>query len=202
MRAPRTEKSPTNPDVDWFFDKADRWQKEVRLLRAIPLSCGLEEVLKWGCPCYAHEGRNVVLIHTFKDYCAFLFMKGALLEDPDGLLVQQTANVQAARQIRFTSVKDVKQRAAAVEDYVRRAIALEKAGVKVAMKTVKQFTVPAEFQARLDATPALKAAFDRLTPGRRKAYLLHFGGAKKAETREARIDKCLPAILQGRGLDD
>lgn len=195
-------KQRTNPDVDWYFAKADKWHDEVKLLRTLPLDCGLVEVLKWGVPCYTADGANVVLIHTFKEYCAYLFFKGALLKDPRKILVQQTANVQAARQIRFTDTKGIKGLRSVLKAYIKQAIDVERSGAKVAMKGVGDFSVPEEFRRRLDKLPALRTAFDRLTPGRRKAYLLYFSGAKRSATREARIEKCIPRILDGIGLED
>jgi uncharacterized protein YdeI (YjbR/CyaY-like superfamily) len=191
-----------NPEVDWYFDKVKKWQPEVNLLRAIPLGCGLAEVLKWGSPCYALHGNNVVLIHTFKDYCAFLFFKGALLNDSANILIQQTKNVQAARHIRFTDAKSIKKLKPVLKAYILQAIEVEKSGAKVAMKHVSDYPVAEEFQRRLDQLPSLNPAFEGLTPGRRKAYLFHFAGAKKSETREARVEKCIPRILDGIGLDD
>lgn len=188
--------------VDAYVDKADMWQQEVKLLRAIALASGLVETLKWGSPCYALNGSNVVLIHMFKEYCAYLFFKGALLKDPDGLLIQQTKNVQAARQIRFTDAKSIRKLRPALKAYISRAIEIEESGAKVAMKPVAEFPVADEFQRRMDKLPALRAAFEKLTPGRRKAYLFHFSGAKKSETRAARVEKCIPQILDGVGLDD
>ena len=195
-------KKKTNPDVDWYFDKADPWQQEVKLLRSIPLDCGLVEVLKWGSPCYALDGSNVVLIHTFKEYCAFLFFKGALLKDPENILVQQTEKVQAARQIRFTDAKSIRKLRPVLKSYIQQAIEVEKSGAKVAMKRVSEYPVAEEFQRRLDEHPSLRAAFEKLTPGRQKAYLFYFSGAKKSETRVARVEKCIPQILDGIGLEE
>lgn len=191
-----------NPDVDFFFDKAVQWKKEFEQLRTVLLSCGLDEVLKWGQACYSYEGKNVVLIHGFKEYCALLFFKGALLNDPKGILVQQTENVQAARQIRFTNTKEITKLAATLKAYVYEAIEVEKAGLKVKLKKTTEFPMPDEFKARLNKNKALKTAFEALTPGRQRAYLLHFAQAKQAKTREARIDKYIPQILQGKGLND
>ena len=179
-----------------------KWQAELELLRGIALDSGLAEELKWGVPCYTLEGTNVVLIHAFKEYCALLFFKGALMKDPKGILVQQTKNVQAARQIRFTSIKDVAAKGATLKAYIREAIGIEKAGLKVAYKKPSEFAVPEEFQKKLDGDPLLKAAFKALTPGRQRAYLLHFSSAKQSKTREARVEKCKPRILEGKGLDD
>ena len=191
-----------NPDVDFFFDKAQQWKKEFEQLRTVLLSCGLDEVLKWGQACYSYEGKNVVLIHGFKEYCALLFFKGALLNDPKGILVQQTENVQAARQIRFTNAKEITKLAATLKAYVYEAIEVEKAGLKVKLKKTTEFPMPDEFKARLNKTKALKTAFEALTPGRQRAYLLHFAQAKQAKTREARIDKYIPQIMKGKGLND
>lgn len=197
-----TGKLVMNPLVSQVHEKEKRWCAEFAVLRRICLASGLNEALKWGQACYDHEGRNVVLIHGFKDYCALLFMKGALLKDPDGLLVQQTANVQAARQIRFAALADIETHKTAVEACLAEAIAVEKSGAKVEMKSAAQFEVPQEFQKRLDDEPTLAEAFHALTPGRQKAYLLHFAGAKQSATRAARVDKHVPRILRGLGLDD
>lgn len=191
-----------DPKVDWFFDKPTPWQEAYRQLRTIVLDCGLTEELKWGVPCYTYRKKNVVLIHGFKDYCALLFHKGALLKDDHGLLVQQTANVQSARQMRFTSVREIKELAPIVKAYIHEAVAVEKAGLKVALKGTAEFPLPAEFERKLKAMPALKKAFQALTPGRQRGYLLHFASAKQARTREARIEKHLERILDGKGLDD
>ena len=191
-----------NPLVTKVHAKEKRWNAEYAALRHLCLASGLNEELKWGQACYDLSGSNVVLIHGFKDYCALLFMKGALLEDPKGILVQQTKNVQAARQIRFASLADIEERKPAVKAYIREAIAVEKSGGKVAMKTAAQFVVPEEFQKRLDDDPKLSKAFRALTPGRQKGYLLHFAGAKQSATRAARVEKHAPRILKGLGLDD
>ena len=191
-----------NPKVDWYFTKNERWAEEIARLRTIALDSGLTEELKWGCPCYTLKGTNVFLIHVFKDYCALLFMKGALLKDDHGILVQQTKNVQSARQIRFTSLKEIVKLERIVKNYIGEAIELEKAGLKVPLKKTADFDMPEEFAARLKAMPALKKAFHALTPGRQRGYLLHFSSAKQARTREARIEKNLERILTGRGIDD
>ena len=191
-----------NPKVDWYFIKNKRWQVEIETLRSIVLDCGLTEELKWGCPCYALDGRNVVLIHVFKEYCAFLFFKGALLKDPKGILIQQTANVQAARQIRFTGVREIVKEKSVLKAYIKNAIAVEKAGLKVPLKKTKEFTMPEEFRSKLEESPALKRAFYSLTPGRQRGYLLHFSTAKQSKTRELRVEKCMKQILNGKGLDD
>jgi uncharacterized protein YdeI (YjbR/CyaY-like superfamily) len=195
-------KRNTNPKVTAVLAKEDKWRKEFSKLRDIVLGFPLTEELKWGCPCYTLDGSNVVLIHGFKEYCALLFTKGALLQDPDGILVQQTKNVQAARQIRFTSLEDIVQRQKAVKACIKEAIAVEQAGLKVEYKQTEDFEMPAEFQERLRSTPSLKAAFEALTPGRQRGYLLHFAAAKQAKTREARIEKCVRAIYDGKGLND
>lgn len=191
-----------HPLVSKVHAEETRWSAEFAALRAICLATGLNEELKWGQACYDLDGRNVVLIHGFKDYCALLFMKGALLEDPKGILVQQTPNVQAARQIRFTGLADLAKRKAAVRAYLANAVEVERSGAKVPMKAAGQFEVPEEFQIRLDDDPALAEAFHALTPGRQKAYLLHFAGAKQASTRAARVEKHAQRILKGFGLDD
>lgn len=192
----------TNPGVDFYFNKAQQWQEELERLRAIVLSCGLTEELKWGNPCYMFQNGNVVLIHTFKEYCALLFFKGALISDPNGILVQQTENVQAARQIRFTNVIGIVELEAVLKTYICEAIEVEKAGLKVEFKKASEFAVAAEFQDKLDVIPALKAAFGGLTPGRQRAYLLHFSQPKQSKTREARVEKYMPRILNGKGLND
>jgi uncharacterized protein YdeI (YjbR/CyaY-like superfamily) len=191
-----------NPLVSKVHDKKNRWSAEFAALRHLCLASGLNEELKWGQACYDLDGSNVVLIHGFKDYCALLFMKGALLKDPKGILIQQTKNVQAARQIRFSSVADINKQKAAVKTYISEAIAVEKSGAKVVMKSVAQFDAPQEFQERLDDDPKLAEAFHALTPGRQKGYLLHFAGAKQSATRAARVEKHVPRILKGLGLDD
>jgi uncharacterized protein YdeI (YjbR/CyaY-like superfamily) len=191
-----------NPLVSKVHGKEKRWSAEFAALRQLCLASGLNEELKWGQACYDLDGRNVVLIHGFKDYCALLFMKGALLKDPKGILIQQTKNVQAARQIRFASLADINKQKAAVKAYLREAIAVEKSGVKVAMKSAVQFDVPEEFLKSMDDDPKLAEAFHALTPGRQKGYLLHFAGAKQSATRAARVEKHLARILKGLGLDD
>jgi uncharacterized protein YdeI (YjbR/CyaY-like superfamily) len=195
-------KSKENPKVDWFFEKAGKWQEETERLRTIMLECGLDEELKWGCPCYAHNKTNIVLIHAFKDYCALLFFKGALLKDTNGILVQQTENVQSARQIRFTNAREIVKMKAAIKAYVYEAIEVEKAGLKVKLKTTREFKVPEEFQKKLDKMPRLKKAFEALTPGRQKGYLLYFSSAKQSKTREERVKKYMKQILSGKGLED
>jgi uncharacterized protein YdeI (YjbR/CyaY-like superfamily) len=191
-----------NPKVDWFFNKATKWKEEVNQLRAIALDCNLEEELKWGCPCYTFEKSNVVLIHTFKEYCAFLLFKGVLLKDPKGILVQQTENVQAARQIRFTNVQEIVKLKKVLKSYIYEAVKVEEQGVKVPLKKTAEFKMPEEFKKKLDKNRALKKAFEALTPGRQRGYLLHFSSAKLAKTRESRIEKSIPKILEGAGLED
>jgi uncharacterized protein YdeI (YjbR/CyaY-like superfamily) len=188
--------------VEAIIAGSARWREEMTALRGIVRECRLVEEVKWGQPCYSLDARNVVLIHGFKDYCALLFMKGALMKDPEGLLIQQTENVQSSRQIRFTGLAEIVERRAALKAYVEEAIAVEKAGLKVEKKPTAEFPHPEELRARFAASPELKAAFSALTPGRQRAYLLHFAAAKQAKTREARIDKCAPQILAGKGLDD
>jgi uncharacterized protein YdeI (YjbR/CyaY-like superfamily) len=194
--------SEMNPKVDWFFSKAEKWQEEFEKLREIILACELTEELRWGKPCYSLQGSNIVLIHGFKDYCALLFFKGALLKDPKAILVQQTENVQAARQIRFTGLEQIVKLEPAVKAYIKEAIAVEKAGLNVKLKKTSEFKMAEEFQNKLDKTPALKKAFDALTPGRQRGYLLYFSAAKQSKTRTARVEKCTPQILKGKGLDD
>jgi uncharacterized protein YdeI (YjbR/CyaY-like superfamily) len=192
----------TNPKVDWFFTKAKQWQEEFEKLRKIILDCGLIEELKWGCPCYTFEKRNIVLMHGFKEYCALLFFKGALLKDPKRILIQQTENVQAARQIRFTSIREIVKLQPVLKAYIKEAIEVERAGVKVPLKKTNEFNVAEEFQSRLDKNPALKKAFKALTPGRQRGYLLYFSAPKQSKTRESRIEKHIPQILIGKGLND
>lgn len=192
----------TNPEVDFFFEKGKKWQEEFEKLRTIILDCGLDEELKWGNPCYLFEGRNIVLMHGFKEYCALLFFKGALLQDSEGILVQQTANVQVARQIRFTNAREISRMRAALKAYIYEAIEVEKAGVKPKLKKTQEFSMPEEFRKVLSKKAAVKKAFEALTPGRQRAYLLFFSSAKQAATRESRIEKYLPQILKGKGLND
>lgn len=191
-----------NPKVDFFFGKEIKWHDEVEELRTIVLDCGLAEELKWGCPCYTFNGANVVLIHTFKEYCALLLFKGALLNDPDGILIQQTENVQVARQIRFTALAQIITLSKVVKAYIYEAIEVEKAGLKPKLKKTTEFKMVEEFEKRLNKNASLKKAFKALTPGRQRAYLLHFSSAIQAATRESRIDKAVPLILKGKGLGD
>lgn len=191
-----------NSKVDNVLAKSKNWQEEFTLLREIALSCDLVEELKWGQPCYTLENSNIVLIHGFKEYCALLFFKGVLLQDPEKILVQQTENVQAARQIRFSSAQQIKKMKSTLKKYIREAIEVEKAGLSVEFKKTDEFSVPEELQKKLDETPGLKEAFDALTPGRQRGYLLHFSSAKQSKTRESRIEKCIPLIFDGLGLND
>ena len=191
-----------NPAVDFFFTKTSPWQEAYVLLRNIVLETGLTEELKWGCPCYTLEGKNVVLIHGFKDYCALLFLKGALLKDPEGILVQQTAQVQSARQVRFTGLAQVRTMRSTLTAYLRQAIDLERSGARVERKPTEEYAVPEEFQRALSENAELRSGFDRLTPGRKRAYLLFFASAKQAKTREARIEKYYEKIVAGKGMDD
>jgi uncharacterized protein YdeI (YjbR/CyaY-like superfamily) len=191
-----------NPKVDFYFSKANKWQEEIRRLRTIVLGCGLTEELKWGCPCYTFQKTNIVLIHVFKEYCALLFFKGALLHDTEGILVQQTRNVQVARQIRFTNVKEIVQMKSSLKAYIFEAIEVEKSGLKPTLKKTAEYTIPEEFQKKLDKTPALKSAFKALTPGRQRGYLLYFSAAKQSKTRTLRIEKSIKQILKGKGLND
>lgn len=191
-----------NPQVTKLHSKEKHWSAEFRALRTVCLASGLHEELKWGQACYDLNGRNVVLIHGFKNYCALLFMKGALLKDPKGILIQQTKNVQSARQLRFASLAEINKQKAAIKAYIEAAIVLEKSGAKLKKKTVADFDVPVEFQQRMDDDPALAEAFHALTPGRQKGYLLHFAAAKQSATRTARVEKHAPRIVRGLGLDD
>ncbi|MCL1665134.1 YdeI/OmpD-associated family protein [Elizabethkingia ursingii] len=191
-----------NPKTDFFFDQPEKWQKEFEKLRAIILDTGLDEELKWGCPCYTYHNRNIVLIHGFKEYCAILFFKGALLNDTCKILIQQSENVQAARQIRFTNQEEILKLEKEIKLYVYEALEVEKSGVQVPMKKTKDFEVTEEFQHKLNTDTVLKEAFEALTPGRQRAYLLYFSSAKQPKTRESRIEKCIPQILTGKGLND
>ncbi len=191
-----------NPKVDFYFNKENKWQEEIKILRTIVLDCGLTEELKWGVPSYSFQESNIVLIHVFKEYCAVLFFKGALLKDTHGLLVQQTENVQAARQMRFTGLQEIEKQEGNLKAYIFEAIEVEKAGLHVELKKTKEFTVAEEFQNKLDKLPDLKTAFEALTPGRQRGYLLYFSAAKQSKTRESRVEKCIPQILKGKGLDD
>jgi uncharacterized protein YdeI (YjbR/CyaY-like superfamily) len=191
-----------NPKVDFYFDQAKKWQKEQEELREIALECQLTEELKWGTPCYTLQNSNIVLLHAFKDYCAFLFFKGALLSDTDGILIQQSKNVQAARQIRFTNLQEIKDQKSVQKTYIYQAIEVEKAGLKVKLKKTKEFEVAEEFQKKLDQDSELKATFKALTPGRQRAYLLHFSSPKQSKTRESRVEKAIDQILEGKGLND
>ena len=191
-----------NPKVQFYFSKEIKWKGEMELLRVITLSCDLEEALKWGVPCYTFENNNVVLIHGFKNYCALLFVKGVLLKDPKGILIQQTEHVQAHRQIRFTNVQEIIEQQEDIISYIVEAIELEKNGEKIPFKKPEEFILVEEFKIRLEENIDLKVAFESLSPGRQRAYLLHFGGAKQSLTRAARVDKCIPNILKGIGLND
>jgi uncharacterized protein YdeI (YjbR/CyaY-like superfamily) len=191
-----------NPKVDWYFNKAEKWQKELAQLRTIILDCGLTEELKWGVPCYTFQKSNIVLIHDFKEYCAILFHKGVLLNDTNGILIQQTENVQSARQIRFTNLRQIIELEPILKTYIYEAVEVEKAGLKVELKKPTEFKMAEAFQVKLTEMPALKVAFETLTPGRQRAYLLHFSAPKQAKTQEARVEKCIPQILDGKGLLD
>jgi uncharacterized protein YdeI (YjbR/CyaY-like superfamily) len=191
-----------NPKVDKFLREADQWREEFTKLRSVIRQCGLTEELKWGKPCYTFQNNNIILIHGFKEYCALLFMKGALLKDPRGLLTQQTENVQAARQIRFTSVREIVKLSPVLKAYIKEAIAVEMAGLEVTYKKTSEFNMPEEFQRKLNEMPALKTAFEALTPGRQRGYLLYFSAAKQSKTREARVEKCMDLIFDGVGLND
>lgn len=191
-----------NPKVDAFLRKSKKWQEELDKLRTIVLDCQLTEELKWGVPCYTFQKHNIVLIHAFKEYCAFLFFKGALLKDANGILIQQTENTQASRQIRFTNVREIIEMETILKAYIHEAIEVEKAGLKVNLKKTTEFKIPEEFQNKLDEIPALKNAFDALTPGRQRAYILYFSAPKQSKTRESRVEKCVQQILNGKGLND
>ena len=191
-----------NPKVDFYFNNAPKWQEEFEKLRLIVLDCGLTEELKWGCPCYTFQKSNIVLIHGFKEYCALLFLKGALLHDANGILIQQTENVQAGRQIRFTAIREIVEKESMIKAYVYEAIEVEKAGLEVEFKKPAEFKMSEEFQHILDEMPELKTAFYALTPGRQRAYLLHFSEPKQSKTRQSRVEKCVQQILNGKGLND
>ena len=191
-----------NPKVDKYLSKTKKWQEEFEKLRMIILDCQLTEELKWGVPCYTFQKKNIVLIHGFKEYCALLFFKGALLNDAKGILIQQTENVQAARQIRFTNVREIVKMAPILKAYIHEAIEVEKAGLKVNYKKTSEFIIPEEFQNILDEIPALKTAFEALTPGRQRAYIFYFSQPKQSKTRESRVEKCMQQILNGNGLND
>jgi uncharacterized protein YdeI (YjbR/CyaY-like superfamily) len=191
-----------NPKVEFYFRKTKKWQEELEKLRTIVLDCRLTEELKWGVPCYTFQKANIVLIHVFKEYCAFLFFKGALLNDTNGILIQQTKNVQAGRQIRFTNVREIVKMKPILKAYIYEAIEVEKAGLKVNFKKATEFIIPEEFQNKLNKIPALKTAFNALTPGRQRAYILYFSAPKQSKTRESRVEKCMQQILNGKGLND
>ena len=191
-----------NPKVDFYFNKAKKWHDELKQMRTLVLDCHLVEELKWGCPCYTFEKSNIVLIHAFKDYCAFLFFKGALLKDPKKILIQQTENVQAARQVRFTNTKEITKLEKTLKVYIFEAVEIEEKGLKVPMKKTKEYAIPEEFQNKLNKSAALKKAFYALTPGRQRGYLLYFSSAKQVKTRDERIEKYTKQILSGKGLDD
>lgn len=192
----------TNPKVDEFISKSKKWKTEYEKLREIILDFDLTEEFKWMHPCYSLKGKNIVLIHGFKEYCAILFPKGVLLKDPNQILIQQTENVQAARQIRFKNVQEISGMQEILKTYLLEAIEVENAGLKVELKKTTEFSIPEEFQRKLDERPDLKTAFEALTPGRQRAYILHFSGAKQSKTRERRVEKYMPEILDGKGLND
>jgi uncharacterized protein YdeI (YjbR/CyaY-like superfamily) len=194
--------SRENPKVDGYLRKSKQWREELQKLREIVLDCQLTEEVKWRQPCYTFQGRNIVLIHGFKEYCALLFFKGALLKDPKGILERPGENTQAGRRIPFTNLQQIVKMEPVLKAYIREAIEAEKAGLKVKLKKVTQFTIPEELQKKLDEMPALKTAFAALTPGRQRAYILYFSAAKQSKTRESRVEKCMQPILNGKGLDD
>lgn len=191
-----------NPKVDFYFNKAQKWQEELEKLRIIVLDCGLNEELKWGVPVYTFQNNNIVLIHGFKEYCALNFFKGVLLNDANRILIQQTENSQATRQIRFTNIREIVKMESVLKAYIHEAVEVEKAGLKVSYKQTSEFTIPEELQNKLDEIPALKTAFEALTPGRQRAYILHFSAPKQSKTRVERVEKCMPQILNGKGLND
>jgi uncharacterized protein YdeI (YjbR/CyaY-like superfamily) len=191
-----------DPKIDAYLRKSKKWKEEFESLRIIILDCQLTETLKWGVPCYSFQQKNIVLIHRFKEYCALLFFKGALLKDADGILIAQTANSQAARQVRFTNAQEINKMKTILKSYILEAIAVEESGLSVTFKKTKEFIIPEEFQDKLDQVPALKTAFDALTPGRQRAYRLHFSAPKQSKTREARIEKSIQQIFNGKGLAD
>src|SRR5215467_8851665 len=191
-----------NPKVDALLRRATKWKEEFETLRTIVLDCQLTEEVKWYQPCYTFQKRNIVLIHGFKEYCALLLFKGVLLKDPKRILIQQTENLQAGRQIRFTNVREIIKLKPDLQVYIREAIEVEKAGLKVKLRKTADFKIPEEFKKKLDELPALKTAFEALTPGRQRGYIFHFAQAKQSKTREARIERCMQQIFQGRGLDD
>jgi uncharacterized protein YdeI (YjbR/CyaY-like superfamily) len=191
-----------NPKVDFYFSNSERWQEELEKLRTIILDCQLTEELKWGVPCYTFQKNNIVLIHEFKEYCALLFVKGALLKDANGILIQQTENVQSARQIRFTNVQEIVEMETILKAYIDEAIEVERSGLKVNYKKATEYSIPDEFQNKLDENPDLETAFYALTPGRQRAYLLYFSAPKQPKTRETRVEKYIQQILNGMGLND
>jgi len=193
---PKQTRGKTNPKVDFFFSKAKKWQEEYEKLRTIILDCGLDEELKWGVPCYTAGNKNIALIHGFKEYCAILFVKGTLLKDPEGILIQQTENVQAARQMEIVKMEPI------LKAYIQESIEVEKAGLKINYKKAAEFIVPEEFISKLEVVHGLQDAFDALTPGRQRAYILYFSAPKQSKTREARIEKYVQQILNGKGLND
>ena len=194
--------SKTNPKVDWYFTKAEKWKEESERLRTIILDCGLTEELRWGKPCYTFQKHNIVIIFSLKEHCALLFFKGALLNDANGILIKPTDNTEVGRQIRFTNIREIVQMETTLKDYIHEAIEAEKAGLKVNVKKVTELTIPEEFQNKLDEIPALKTAFDALTPGRQRSYIFYFSAPKQSKTRESRVEKCMQQILNGKGLND
>ncbi|WET01097.1 DUF1801 domain-containing protein [Flavobacterium sp. YJ01] len=192
----------TNPKVDFYFEKSEKWKAEIEQMREIVLDCHLSEELKWGCPCYIFDNANIVLIHSFKEYCAFLFFKGALMKDPDNILIQQSENVQAARQVRFANVQDILSKREILKKYIFEAAEIEKSGQKVELKKVSEFEIAEELQSKFDVDSDFKKAFYALTPGRQRAYLLHFSQPKQSKTRESRVEKNISRILEGKGLND
>jgi uncharacterized protein YdeI (YjbR/CyaY-like superfamily) len=191
-----------NPEVDAFLREAEKWREEMAKLRMIVLDCQLKEDLKWGKPCYSFQKNNIVIIQGFKKYCALMFFKGALLEDANGILIAPGKNTQAGRQVRFTDVQEIVELEPILKAYINEAIEAENAGLEVNFKETSEYSIPEEFQNKLDETTGLKTAFEALTPGRQRAYMLYFSGAKQSKTRESRVEKYIPHILNGKGLND
>ena len=191
-----------NQKVDEFLINASKWQVELTQLRKVVLDCHLNEELKWGVPCYTYNKSNIVLIHAFKEYCAILFFKGALLKDVNDILIEQTKNVQASRQIRFTNIDEIVKLEAVLKTYIKEAIEIEKSGLKIDFKKTTEYIIPEEFQIELNKNTLLKSSFEKLTPGRQRAYILYFTAPKQSKTRQSRIEKYIETIMNGKGLND